>query len=231
MPEPARRRIFLLSPARAGGARSRLLLRPEAAFDLAVRLRVGGAPLGDAFAFVSGLYFRGKLAYARAFASPPQGIPGSYVIVAGRGLVPPETLVTVEDLLAISSVPIHLRHEGYRLPLEQACRALADAAGPDCDYILLGSVATLKYLEPMHAVFGDRLLFPVEFVGRGDMSRGGLLLRSARSGTELSYAPAGNLARHGQRPPRLPRLRRSGGRDPVAGVPSRAPGSGQEPGP
>jgi hypothetical protein len=65
----------------------------------------------------------------------------------------------------------------------------------------------VKYLAPMVGVFGERLLFPVEFVGRGDMSRGGLMLRCARAGTELTYAPVGSVTRHGPRPPRLPRLR------------------------
>ena len=41
------------------------------------------------------------------------------------------------------------------------------------------------------------------FVGRGDMSRGGLLLRHARSGVELDYLPLRGATRHGARPPRL----------------------------
>ena len=44
----------------------------RATFDLAVRLRgPGGAALGEVFSFMSGLYFRGKLAYARTFPAPP----------------------------------------------------------------------------------------------------------------------------------------------------------------
>ena len=62
-------RVFLLSPASCHGERARLLLRDEACFDLALRLRGEGAPLGEVFSFLSGLYFRGKLAYARAFAA------------------------------------------------------------------------------------------------------------------------------------------------------------------
>jgi hypothetical protein len=73
---------------------------------------------------------------------------------------------------------------------------------------LLGSIATPKYLEPMVGVFGDRLLFPQEFIGRGDMSRGGLLLRQVRAGEELTYVPLGGLTHHGPRPPKLPRLPR-----------------------
>lgn len=204
-----RHRIFLLSPANAGGDRARLLLRPGANFDLALRLQRDGAPLGEAFAFVSGLYFRGKLAYAQTFASAPEGIPGSFVITSGQGLIPPETVVTVDHLRHLASVPIDASDSRYREPLERGCRTLDELAGTDCEYVLLGSIATLKYLDPIAGVFGDRLLFPQEFIGRGDMSRGGLLLRCVRAGVELNYAPLGRLTRHGPRPPKLPRLSRT----------------------
>jgi hypothetical protein len=197
--------VFLLSPANAGGERARLLLRPEAAFDLAVRLRTQGLPLGDAFAFMSGLYFRGKLAYARAFATPPSGIPGAFVITSGYGLLSPDTVVTIRQLQEIASIPIDAADARYRRPLEQACRALYESAGPACEFVLLGSVATAKYLEPMAAIFTDRLLFPTDFIGRGDMSRGGLMLRCASAGEQLAYAPTGNLTWHGARPPKLPK--------------------------
>jgi hypothetical protein len=82
--------------------------------------------------------------------------------------------------------------------------------GAHCEAVLLGSIATPKYVEPLLSVFGERLLFPAEFVGRGDMSRGGLMLRCQRAGTELTYIPVGNALRHGQRPPKLPRIRRNG---------------------
>jgi hypothetical protein len=197
--------VFLLSPAYTGGERARLLLRPEATFDLAVRLRNQGLPLGDAFAFMSGLYFRGKLAYAWAFAAPPSGIPGAFVITSGYGLLSPDTVITIGQLHEIASIPIDAADARYRRPLEQACRTLYESAGSACDFVLLGSVATAKYLEPMAAIFGDRLLFPTDFVGRGDMSRGGLMLRCASAGEQLAYAPTGNLTWHGSRPPKLPK--------------------------
>ena len=74
--------------------------------------------------------------------------------------------------------------------------------------MLLGSIATVKYLEPLVRTLGTRLLYPVAFAGRGDMSRGGLLLRAARSGVELEYEPLGEATRHGPRPPKLPKLSR-----------------------
>jgi hypothetical protein len=202
-----RPRVFLLSPANAGGERARMLLSDRAQFDLAVRLRRESAPLSDVYAFVSGLYFRGKLAYSAAFGCPPAGIPPAAVVTPGCGLVPPETPVTREQFLYIAAVPIALDNPRYLTPLiEHAC-LLNEAAGPDCDFVLLGSVATSKYLEPLLEIFGDRLLFPPDFVGRGDMSRGGLMLRCARAGVELAYAPVRGAVLHGKRPPRLPKIR------------------------
>jgi hypothetical protein len=201
------RRVFLLSPANLGGRRAAMLHRPGAAFDLALRLHAGGAPIGEVFAFISGLYFRGKLAYTQAFSAPPPGVPGAFVIAAGLGLVPIETVVTVDTLGQMASIPIDAGDPRYREPLERDCRMVSGLAGPDCGFVLLGSVATVKYLAPMSAIFGDRLLFPDEFVGRGDMSRGGLMIRCAAGGRELTYQPLGNLTRHGPRPPRLPKLR------------------------
>jgi len=46
------------------------------------------------------------------------------------------------------------------------------------------------YVGALAAAFGDRLRFPVEFVGRGDMSRGGLLLRSGAVRLFLARARA-----------------------------------------
>jgi hypothetical protein len=195
--------IFLLSPANPGVERGKLLTRLGAEFDLAVRLREGAATLGETFAFISGLYFRGKLAYAQAFAAPPPGVPGIFVITAARGLVPSETTISLEDLHQIASVPIDITNSRYRLPLERDCRLLNETAGETCDFVLLGSVATSKYLEPMVAIFGRRLLFPQEFIGRGDMSRGGLMLRCVGAGVQLTHVPLGELTRHGVRPPKL----------------------------
>jgi hypothetical protein len=185
-----------------------MLLRPEAKFDLATRLRGEGVPLGQVFAFISELYFRGKLSYSEAFSAPPDGVPGSLVITSGHGLMPPTSIVTLDRLQQIASVPIDAADPRYRDPLERDCRKLHELAGANCDFVLLGSIATLKYLEPIFGVFGDRLLFPEEFIGRGDMSRGGLLLRRVRERAPLTYLPLGGITRHGTRPPKLPPLRR-----------------------
>jgi hypothetical protein len=203
-------RFFLLSPASCGGLRAGLLLREKARFDLALRLRDSGAPLGEVFAFLSGLYFRGKLTYAMRFARPAGDLPGTLVITPTHGLVPADARVRLRDLRRFAEVDIHQDNPRYRKPLERDARRLRRIAGPEAEVVLLGSVATGKYVDLLLGIFGARLLFPPTFVGRGDMSRGGLLLRGAREGRELDYAPVAGAVRHGPRPPRLPRLPRSG---------------------
>jgi hypothetical protein len=197
-------RIFLLSPANASGIRAKLMLREEASFPLAVRLRDGRLTLGEAFSFISGLYFRGKLAYAKAFAQAPADMHGVLVITAGGGLLPSETLLTRKELCNISAASVSLSDARYRVPLERDARLLAERLGTNCEVVLLGSVATPKYVEPLLNIFGRQLLFPAEFAGRGDMSRGGLMLRCARSGEQLTYVPVATAQRHGARPPKLP---------------------------
>ena len=205
---PVARRIFLLSPASSGGERAALVLGDRARFDLAQRLRSpGGAPLGEVFAFLSGLYFRGKLAYATAFARPPRGVPGVLVITPTRGLLLPEQPATLDLLREFAGVDVHASEARYRGPLERDARLLAGRLPAHGDVVLLGSVATGKYVDVLGTVFGDRLRFPAEFVGRGDMSRGGLLLRCVRERRELEYVPVAGAVRHGPRPPRLPRSR------------------------
>ena len=200
-------RIYLLSPARSDGKRAQMLLNPRASFPLAVRLREPeGAEIGEVFSFLSGLYFRGKLTYANAFAlrSQPQSI---LVITADRGLIPPETRVTRDDLQQFSGVDIAAGDDRYLMPLTRDVASLDATAPRDADIVLLGSIATGKYVDILVSVFGSRLVFPSEFVGRGDMSRGGLLLRAARAGQELEYAPVEGAVRRGKRPPKLEPVR------------------------
>jgi hypothetical protein len=199
------RRIFLLSPVNAAGVRAKMMISEKAEFQLAVQLREQGLPLGEVFSFISGLYFRGKMAYANAFGGASSLTPSAYVIVAGRGLIPPHTIVRQEDLKKLSAVPIDHRVARFREPLERDARALLKILGPHGEVILLGSIATPKYVEPLLGVFGERLLFPSEFVGRGDMSRGGLMLRCARENVQLTYVPVATAQRHGPRPPKLPK--------------------------
>jgi hypothetical protein len=203
-------RVFLLSPANTAGERMALVLSPRAGFPLALAVRGAGAPLAEVFQFASGLYFRGKLAYAAAFARPPRGLPGALVIAPGAGLVPPAAVVRAQDLQAFGTVRVDAREPRFRAPLERDARALAERLPRRAAVVLLGSIASDKYVEPLLAILGPRLLFPAAFVGRGDMSRGGLMLRAARAGVELDYLPVEGAVRHGPRPPRLPRLPRPG---------------------
>lgn len=207
MKQRAAQRIFLLSPANAGGVRAKMILSENARFILARRLRNDGLPLGELFSFISGLYFRGKLAYARAFAAPPARAPAILVITAGRGLMSPDALMTHEEMLKIADVPVDAGDARYRGPLERDARELLRKVGAKCEIVLLGSIATAKYVEPLLGIFVEQLVFPSAFVGRGDMSRGGLMLRSVREGAELGYEPVGPAVRHGPRPPKLPRIK------------------------
>jgi hypothetical protein len=207
-----------------------MVLSDRAQFDVATRLRNGsGVAIGEVFAFVSGLYFRGKLAYALEFATPPAslrqgyggppelqrrrdpGAPlagsGALVITPTAGLRGVETPITIDALRGFAGVDIAADDPRYRKPLLASARALDDEIGPECQVVLLGSIASAKYVDVLTGIFGDRLLFPVDFVGRGDMSRGGLLLRCVRSGEELQYAPVTGAVRHGPRPPKLPPIK------------------------
>jgi hypothetical protein len=197
------RRVFLLSPASCAGRRAQQLLREGASFPLAERLRDGGAPIADVFAHLSALYFRGKVAYVTVFGHAPAGVAQAYVITSSRGLVELDAVVTAEDLHEFAGVPIAGGSERYIAALTSTAEAVAARIGSRTQVILLGSVATGKYVGTLQRVFGKRLRFPALFVGRGDMSRGGLMLRCAESGEELEYVAVDGRIHRGVRPPRL----------------------------
>jgi hypothetical protein len=198
-------RIFLLSPAHSAGKRAGLLLGGTGRFALAQRLRDGGTiTLAEAFSFLSGLYFRGKLTYARQFARPPAGVPGVQVITSNRGLLPADTELTAEELRAFAGTEIRVDEPRYSEPLRRDLAAIDSAVSAGeapPEVVLLGSVATGKYVDVLLGALGERLLLPSEFVGRGDMSRGALLLRAAREGRELACEPVASAVRRGKRPP------------------------------
>ena len=187
-------KVFLLSPASLEGVRGRLLRSRRASFAAARQLRrPEGAPIGEVFAFLSALYFRGKLAYARRFAAGTPEQPGVLVIAPGFGLVEADWALTRERLDRMRAVGVDIRRRAYRRPVEEHARALAAAVGEAGRCILLGSLATGKYLDLLAPLLGERLLVPRRFVGLGDMSRGSILLRAAQSGEELEYFAAGEL--------------------------------------
>lgn len=237
-------RLFLLSPASCAGNRARLLLTGSSRFALAERVRAEpGAPLGEVFAFISQLYFRGKLAYGRAYVrvpqswsfaprrggwsfapsvergskaprvergslpphleGPPRRSDGVFVITTSRGLVPWHWPVSVETLREFAAIEMRLENDAYTRPLQASALAIAEGLGEGDEVVLLGSIASDKYVAILRDVFGTRLRFPREFVGRGDMSRGGLLLRCVQEGRELDYVPLAGAERHGARPPKL----------------------------
>ncbi|MFB3855448.1 MAG: hypothetical protein ACE148_16740 [Vicinamibacterales bacterium] len=108
--------------------------------------------------------------------------------------------------MAYSAVQVRPADTRYSEPLEGSLRDLAAHLGARQPLVLLGSVASPKYVSLLTARLGSRLLFPAAFAGRGDMSRGGLLLRQVATGAQLDYVPVVGAALHGERPPKLPRL-------------------------
>jgi hypothetical protein len=194
--------IFLLSPAFCGGRRARILLNPKSLAATSQALRDGRLTLGSAFAFMSGLYFRGKLAYAARFGK-------ALVITPTRGLQPPEMPFNLKLLREFATGDVNVDNPIYRKALARDVEAIAKTLSVDATVVLLGSVASGKYVDILLPLLGDRLRYPTSFVGRGDMSRGGLMLRSAVSGEELDYGPlTAGVRPRGPRPPKLDPLTR-----------------------
>ena len=189
--------VFLLSPAFCGGRRAAILLNSKSQAISALEFRSGRMSLGRAFAFMSGLYFRGKLSYAERFGD-------ALVITPTRGLQPATLPFTLTLLREFAVGDVSLENPDYRRALERDAKALSRQVGEGGQVVLLGSVASGKYVDVLLPILGDRLRFPIDFVGRGDMSRGGLLLRSAASGVELKYqALTAGVRPRGPRPPKL----------------------------
>src|SRR4051794_5638580 len=107
---------FLVSPARCNGLRAEQLAVSRS--PMGVALRSGGAPLGDVFTWLSALYFRGKLTYARTFA--PRR---TWIMAPGLGLRPASHRITVADLHAMGQVDIESR--AFAAPLRTDALALA----------------------------------------------------------------------------------------------------------
>jgi hypothetical protein len=185
-----------------------MLLNPDAEFPLAVRLRTSGVAIGDLFGFMSALYFRGKIAYGRHYGVRAAAAHGALVIVPGRGLVDPDTIITTRELREVATVGVSADNPRYREPLERDTARLASELSGDDIVVLLGSIATGKYVDVLEHLLDGRLRFPAEFVGRGDMSRGGLMLRCVCGRVPLTYVPIAGAVRRGTRPPRLERLER-----------------------
>ena len=204
--------MFLLSPAYCGGRRAGLALKADSTLPIAQQLRDGTLELGAAFAFFSGLYFRGKLSYAQQFApSGTTDVAGTLIITPTRGLMSPHERVTPQLIREFAAVDVAVDDRRYSGPLERDVKRLARDLSADAKVVLLGSVSSGKYVDLLLPVLGNRLCYPTAFIGRGDMSRGGLLLRCVDDGTELEYqALTAGVRPRGTRPPKLDPLTRPG---------------------
>jgi hypothetical protein len=176
--------VFLLSPANLSGLRAKQLTSPRAQFASALRYRSDdGVMIGEAFAFMSALYFRGKITYSLHFG----GRENTFVITPGFGLVSPDWRLTAERLKKMQKVDVDAANRKYAKPLRESAQELAARLDANSQVVLLGSVATGKYVDVLRPILGDRLRFPALFAGLGDMSRGGLMLRAVRANSELEY--------------------------------------------
>ncbi|HUR79818.1 MAG TPA: hypothetical protein VM733_03570 [Thermoanaerobaculia bacterium] len=177
--------LFLLSPANLSGLRAKQLASPRAQFQAAVKFRSeAGVPIAEAFAFMSALYFRGKIAYARHFANPPEGV---LIITSGYGLVPPDWALNAERMKRMQKIDVDVASRSYTKPLRDHAKQLVSMLTEESQVVLLGSVATGKYVDVLKPILGPWLRFPKVFAGLGDMARGGLMLRAVRANKELEY--------------------------------------------
>lgn len=162
--------LFLISPARCNGERAEMLAASKTA-AMGLLLRGEGAPIGDVFAWLSALYFRGKLTYARAFAKPPASLPGALVMAPGAGLRSPETRISGIALRAMGGVDVE--SDAFVKPLRRDAELVDRAYGGAARVVLLGSIATGKYVDTLLEVFGERLVFPggVRRTGRHEPRR------------------------------------------------------------
>jgi hypothetical protein len=100
--------VFLLSPAYCGGSEPRCFCQ-VAGNSISPSDAGRRATIGEVFSFLSGLYFRGKLAYGTKFGR-------SLVITPGRGLLSPDTVVSMEELRAIAEIGVTVDEPRYRRP-------------------------------------------------------------------------------------------------------------------
>ncbi|HEX4462700.1 MAG TPA: hypothetical protein VIA18_32210, partial [Polyangia bacterium] len=118
------------------------------------------------------------------------------------GLVTVDTRFDKRALVDLGAVDIDAGDARYHRPLTRDAEALAKQlqAAQDASVVLLGSLASPKYLAVLTTIFGERLHYPRDFVGLGDMSRGSQLLKAARAGVELPYAPVSGLTPQNRKP-------------------------------
>src|SRR3954470_16973395 len=152
-----------------------------------------------------GPVFPGQVSLRRSVRAAPGGARiRSVRDHAESGLLIPSVRITLDELADLAKTDIGASAEEFRNPLQRDAKALAQALGTRGEPVLLGSIATPKYVDVLLSAFPQELLFPTEFVGRGDMSRGGLMLRALDAHRELAYVAVRGAIRRGARPPKLP---------------------------
>ena len=142
-------RVFLLSPANCGGLRARMMLSPTAQFDAgaaAAERRRRAARRGLQLRQRPVLPRQARVrAAVRAAAGSRRPVVGRRRARhhAERGPARRRHGASRSRRSGHSRTgDIDLRNAAYRVPLEQSATALRDAIGPDCEVVLLGSIAS-----------------------------------------------------------------------------------------
>ena len=138
----------------------------RATFDLAVRLRDARGTARGSVQLSERSIFQGQARLLAAFGvhrilSRLFSGAGVFVITPNAGLRTPDTPVTLGGISRFAGVDVSADNPSYRKPLDRSARSLAADIGPDCGVVLLGSIASAKYVDVLLSIFGDRLLFPL----------------------------------------------------------------------
>ena len=147
----------------------------RAKFAAAMQYRTeAGVEVADAFAFMSALYFRGKIAYARQFAVPSALIGGNgiFVITSGYGLVPPDWRLTEERMKRMRRIDIDADARNYTKPLREHAQLIAVKDYLDSDeyveYVARNTLGLVRPGETLVVVTGTDAPAPtVTVVGEG----------------------------------------------------------------
>ena len=82
------------------------------------------------------------------------------MITPNRGLLAPSVRMTLDDLARLAKTDIDPCAEEFRKPLQQDAKALAEALGPRGQPVLLGSIATPKYVDVLLVSLSAGASFP-----------------------------------------------------------------------
>ena len=207
-----------MAGAAALPALARVLWRPPCALADSVDLALspGGSPgRGHALArrgvrVPQRIVLPRQATYASRFGRPPPSLPPALVITPTRGLQSPSLPISRSLIEEFASLDWHRPTRAFWIRSSRVRVSFVHRSSQRCAWSCSGASRRAGTSSRWRASSRAGCNYPAEFVGRGDMSRGGLLLRHAEEGRELDYVPlAAGLTRHGAKPPKLPPLPRA----------------------